>query len=280
MAETIELPIINFEKYVVAFIDILGFSNFIKEAEKRNSDENKQLRVLLKVLDENPVFKNELNENIFLPKDMGLICRQISDSFIITAPCSKSNDNVPTLLGVSIKAIQIYQALLSIGLSVRGGIAVGNLFIEDDNIYGSAFLDAYETESIKAIYPRILLHHTAVKELNDLHEYKYKRPSYFVQLDNDIFLDSFFDVTLISKKHEDITTILKKFKTNIEVNLVKKLEPKIRNKWAWIALHLNAHIEYYQLEVEKINVESIFSFQLDYLNPVKFNWINTDITDQ
>lgn len=271
MLEINELPDVIFEKYVVAFIDICGFKNFIKKAEQAGTKESLQFSELLDVVSRDPVFKDEIN---FLPKEMGLECLQISDSFIITAPCLKTTDKFPTLIAVSIKAIQIYQALLSIGLGARGGIAVGNLFVKDNNIFGSAFLDAYETESVKAIYPRILLHQTAVKELEELQQYMYRRDSIFAKMDGEVFLDSFYDLTLVSIDSEDISTKLKEYKECIEINLKKTLEPKIRSKWSWIALHFNAHLDNYPLEIEKIKIEVNFPIQLNYLNPTDQNWMD------
>jgi|GEM_PF-790416 len=259
-----ELLDVVFEKHVVAFIDILGFKSFIKKAEQKGTKESKQFSKLLDVVSKDPVFKNEIN---LLPKEMGLVCRQISDSFIITAPCSKTTDKFPSLIAVSIKAIQIYQVLLSIGLGARGGIAVGNLFVKDSNIFGSAFLDAYETESVKAIYPRILLHQTAIYELEELQQYKYRIDSIYAKMNGEIFLDSFFDLTLVSIDGEDISTKLKVLKECIEINLKNTFESKIRSKWSWIALHFNAHLDYYPLEIEKIKIEVNFPIQLNYVNP-------------
>lgn len=273
MTEINEMPHVVFDKYVVSYIDILGFSSFIKKVEKVETEEGEKFTKLLEMVKENPVFNGNLEDNIFLPEDMDLVCRQISDGFIITAPCSKTSVKLPTLIAVSIKAIQIYQALLSIGLGARGGIAVGNLIVTDGNIFGSAFLDAYETESVKAIFPRILLHHTAVKELDDLVEYRNHRYSFFAQIDDDVFLDSFFDFTVVSKDGVDITKKLKTFKECIESSLKNTLDLKIRIKWIWIALHFNAHLSYDPLEVGKIEIESIFPVKLNYLNPSELNWM-------
>lgn len=88
---------------------------------------------------------------------------QISDSFILSAPCDKPD--YPALIAVSIKAIQISHALLNMGLLVRGGIAVGKAYCTDVNIFGSAYLDAYEAKQKTAITPRILRHKSAEEEL-------------------------------------------------------------------------------------------------------------------
>jgi hypothetical protein len=51
--------------------------------------------------------------------------------------------------------------LAMMGLFGRGGIAVGPFFADDTFLYGPALVDAYVTESKKAIYPRVLLHESA-----------------------------------------------------------------------------------------------------------------------
>jgi len=258
---------IVFEKHVVAFIDILGFKNFIKEEEKFRTE---KFDDLLKEISENPIFKDELEHNISLPEEMGLVCRHISDSFIITAPCL-DNQKIPALYAVSIKAIQIFQVLLSIGLSSRGGIAVGKLYIKDNNLFGSAFIDAYETEQ-KAIYPRILLNEAAEKELGDVSK-KYPRYSFFASMEGKVFLDTFFDLSNVTSDNLDIKTKLNKFKKCIEENLEKFFEPDIRKKWVWIALHFNAVLDYYKVGIDKISIEQNFPIQLNSLNLTDPNWM-------
>jgi len=45
----------------------------------------------------------------------------------------------------------------SVGWLVRGGISIGELFIDETMVWGEALLKAYDLESNAAIYPRILL---------------------------------------------------------------------------------------------------------------------------
>jgi hypothetical protein len=55
---------------------------------------------------------------------------------------------------------QLHEFQLSVALQgyfVRGGWVVGKLFMNQNTVFGSALLDAYEIESEQAIYPRILL---------------------------------------------------------------------------------------------------------------------------
>ena len=58
-------------------------------------------------------------------------------------------------------------ALLQLGLAhegffVRGGVAVGALYIDDDMVFGPGLLDAHDAEQ-NAKTPRVVLHESAVK---------------------------------------------------------------------------------------------------------------------
>ncbi len=158
-------------------------------------------------------------------------------------------------------------ALLSINLAARGGIAIGNLCIKDNNIFGTAFINAYETESVKAIYPRILLHESAINELDSLREYQYRNDAIFAKLDKDIFLDSFFDLTMITSNSKDIKTKIKEFRDCIQTNLKGILDAHVRSKWIWIAIHFNNHLDYYDPAETKINIHEYFPIKINYLNP-------------
>jgi len=47
--------------------------------------------------------------------------------------------------------------LIDSDVVVRGGVAFGNIFHEEQRVFGPAMVDAYELESEKAIYPRIVI---------------------------------------------------------------------------------------------------------------------------
>lgn len=161
---------LNFEKHAVAFIDILGFKDFIKTAEKENSEKSK-LANLLKSIKETPSFGEGKKNNPVFPTKLNLSCLHVSDSFIVTAPC-ENHQSLPALIAVCIKSIQIYQEILKLGFASRGAIAVGNLMIDGKNIYGTAYIDAVESEKNISIHPRILLTESSIKELDKLSQYE------------------------------------------------------------------------------------------------------------
>jgi hypothetical protein len=264
----------EFRKYAVAFIDILGFSEFIRRAEVPSSDESVRLLKLLDRIDESPSFKDGRQNNVFLPRDMELTCRHISDSFVITSPCM-AGQKLPALVAVCIKAIQIFQAILSIGFAARGGVAVGNLLVKDQNVFGSSFLSAYDTEK-GAKYPRILLHETAEQELQDLCDYKYHRFGFFAESGGETFLDVFFDLFDVSCDSVPPEKRLKSFRDCIEENMRTQDAPAHRDKWIWLARHLNAHLAYYNPtdSVDKINIQDCIGFQINVLNPPDQDWMS------
>jgi hypothetical protein len=54
-----------------------------------------------------------------------------------------------------------------VGWLVRGGITIGELFIDNLMVWGSALLRAYELESHIAIYPRIVIDQFVLPELEN-----------------------------------------------------------------------------------------------------------------
>lgn len=262
---------VKFSKNAVAFIDVLGFENFLRKAELDGSEESIKFSTFLDEISKNPVFNDENGENIFFPAELELVTKHISDSFIVCSPCDE-NQKLPALIAVSIKAIQIFQALLEIGFASRGGIAVGSLYVMDNNIFGSAYMNAIKTEKA-AIYPRILLHESALGELNMLCQYKYRHDPMFSKLHDEVFLDSFFDLTLISKNNFDISSKMGFFKACIEKNLKDTIDNRDREKWRWIALYFNAHSDYFSSEIERISVKELLPIEIDYLNHYPGSWL-------
>lgn len=155
----------EFSPHAVAYLDILGFSRFVEEAEK--PENNDKLELLDKLFNE--VIPREISSedrNSAFPQDLKLKCLSCSDSFVISAPVSKES-SYPALIAVSIKSIQITHALLDMGFLVRGAIAVGNAWHTDSNILGTGFQEAVERE--KATNPpQIVLTESAKDALNKL----------------------------------------------------------------------------------------------------------------
>ncbi|MBL0236598.1 MAG: hypothetical protein IPQ02_08330 [Saprospiraceae bacterium] len=129
---------IKYQDKIVAFIDVLGFSNLVY------TDTTFLISKYFDyVLGE---FKNPLGRNKF----SSLL---ISDSIVITANNNKEN------LATMVEILCLLQSkLMTEGILIRGAISFGGLYLNKSKniIVGVGMINAYQLES-KAIYPRIIL---------------------------------------------------------------------------------------------------------------------------
>jgi hypothetical protein len=79
-------------------------------------------------------------------------------------------------LGSAFSDVALFQlALAEHGFFVRGSIAVGEAYVDEAMVYGTAILDAYEAEET-ARWPRVVLSGSAV-------EYLHKHLEYYASID-------------------------------------------------------------------------------------------------
>ena len=167
---------IRYEKRLVAFIDILGFKEIVKQSEKDIS----KIELIYSVLD---YLKNwEVQEKwdlrlVEIEEDAqkrGIENFDIrgktnitafSDSIVVSVKVDNNiNEMASTLI---INLAYIGAILLEKGILFRGGLTVGNLIhIENGTVFGQGLIDSYKLESNNAKYPRIVLSDKLLKELN------------------------------------------------------------------------------------------------------------------
>lgn len=129
---------IIYEDKIVAFIDVLGFSNLVY-SDKIEPISHYYEMILTDF--KKAASKNELK---FL---------MISDSIVVHAPSEKRE------LLVVLKVLNDLQhRLLLKGILIRGGISYGKLYVNDAEniIVGTGLINAYKLEG-KAVYPRIII---------------------------------------------------------------------------------------------------------------------------
>ncbi len=136
---------INYQDRIVAFIDVLGFSNIVYSD---NTDSlHKYFNFVL------TSFKRAAHKHSF---DYYLI----SDSIVVSAKDTQVNLKAMT------KMLCILQShLFTHGILVRGAISYGQLYQNKTNniLVGSGLINAFNLEK-KAIYPRIILDRRFVKK--------------------------------------------------------------------------------------------------------------------
>lgn len=91
-------------------------------------------------------------------------------------------------LGHTFLNVAQYQLEMAVrGYLVRGGLAVGDLFMDDMVVFGPALVEAYRLESEVAVHPRVVLCDNAVR-LARLHS-KYYRPRRSAPQNEELLVD-------------------------------------------------------------------------------------------
>lgn len=134
---------IELKPYIVAFIDLLGFSSMVAHDCETPNGEQKYIESLHDCHMETKSLQAE-------HPDLQLI--QFSDSVVFALPYSL--ENYKTIIGI----ISNYQySLLKKGILCRGGVSYGKHFFTEDFLFSNGMIEAYRLESQVALYPRVVV---------------------------------------------------------------------------------------------------------------------------
>jgi hypothetical protein len=259
---------IEFQPHAVAYLDILGFKNFVENAEK-DPGALQQLDKLFSEVIPREVLPDGKNSNY--PEAFGMKCLNISDSFIVSAPISQHPTH-PALVVVSMKAIQIAHALLDMGLLVRGAISVGNVYRTDSNILGTAYQKAVDGEK-NAVNPQIVLTESAEKNLDEFNEKSEFKYAIFAKNElGKIILNTIHpEPSYMPDPKGDINEYFRKYNHTIRANLSHD-DLKVRAKWLWFAGLFNANVQYFSTIDKAMAIDhGLPNVEINYLNPPEEN---------
>lgn len=153
----------QYRKCIVTFIDILGFSNLVKN---KTADEINKILIVL---------KNNTNDKFghekAIPDEGSIEYLRTSLAFsdCVTRITPYDLEDLKGNLFIELLSMAIAQAELAAkGIIIRGAITIGDISYDDDEniVYGPALVKAAELEKI-ANYPRILIDHHALDEFNE-----------------------------------------------------------------------------------------------------------------
>jgi hypothetical protein len=135
---------------LVTFLDILGF----REAVKKRACAD-VLRILKQVERFTDARKPTKEDD---PEDLEFDAKVIafSDSIVRVRPLDTKHRYGP-LWHELISLVHVQGELIQFGVVLRGGISLGDTYIEDGRVFGPGMISAYETESLWAKYPRVVV---------------------------------------------------------------------------------------------------------------------------
>ena len=219
------------ERYV-AFIDILGFSDIVRQS-KASPDKAIQLITILEEIAGAQRFGTELE----IPSD-DFKAQSFSDCIVLSENASPKG-----LFHFLASVTLLNFELLAKGVFTRGGIAKGDLHHSDKVVFGPAMLEAYRLESSISRYPRILvdrLTHADYRDssFQDLGSEYQKCPTLRFDDDGPPFVDIL--VLLRSPTADGYSDEINKCKEAIQHALNESVyDPKHFEKLRWLAIYWN-----------------------------------------
>ncbi len=245
----------------VAFLDVLGFKNklqeFEQDAEKFYNDqrntsdddtmdesnvENGHFYYSSKAADFIETFNSAISK---LDKDK-FSYYLFSDNICITA--HNSEDDAKLLIELLLVVSELYYEFIKKGYFLRGGIDYG-LFIDKSSIaLGIPLANAYQIESLQAVFPRIVLSNNFIKQLEDYTNRGYE--GFLSILANTLIKKSceihYLNVFVHIFKVEDKEIFFNRYCESISTNLESSIEKEnIFLKYQWLANEYDSFIEEY-----------------------------------
>lgn len=218
--------------YIVAYFDLLGVTSRIKsDIEKQEVYMNKLYNLY--------IFSIDLTRKIQIKGNKEIQFKIFSDNIIIAKRISEESkkklEDINCLLSCAAHFQEI-AASDSVGWMLRGGITIGQLFIDEVMVWGEALVKAYFLEDKVAVYPRVILDSNVVSEIGGdtvLSEYMRK------DFDDLIFLN------YLNNCHFCGEMLVNGFESMKE-ELGGRWDEKMRQKLSW-------HMNYINSELDKKN---------------------------
>jgi len=234
----------NLQKSFVCYADILGYSKLSEEALKQGQGHkflNELRTALTKAYDRIRENSNHFNIKQFFS------VKVFTDNIVVGYPIQniKSNHGEPELGDIFWTFAEFQAGLASEGFLIRGGIAFGDHYMDDDIVFGDALLEAVKFDKSGGP-PRLTISSSAIKMIRkqlkswgsaenspynqDLLEdadgsifLSYLEWAFIAYPDGGVFLD------LIQKHQETIIKGLTRYGG----------QPGIRSKYEWAASYHN-----------------------------------------
>lgn len=228
----------KYESHFVAFLDILGFKSLITQ---NSCDE------IYPIFNElRNKSKTTLNLNGVQIKAFDDIHHTILSDSIIIFIKADIDDAFGALINVCCK-LQTSLANRNNPILLRGGIAKGNLFYENDIIYGDGLTKAYLLESKLAKYPRIIFSGETLQEGVENTKYMFTEIEGMFIHDYKKDIDSIYYInylpSLLGKTQDEVVVYCDRLKSLCEKWLNKEIDFSLREKYIWLQKKLEEAIE-------------------------------------
>lgn len=241
----------NYEDRIIAFIDILGFSNIIKSTVKSQEKLNNLGSALSYIHDYFEKVKQSCQDPTILQLS------QFSDSIVISISMKHSHEMLTIFK--HLKTIQIN--LLFKDILLRGGVVKGQLIHNKDLLLGPGMINAYDLESKCALHPRIVIDPKVlwqfsrvdgIKQTKRLKDFDYEK-TFAKETDGTAYIDYFNDIINYLENNQGIYDYFDKICTVVAKN-VDSDDISIRVKYLWMREKIKSgeYFDKYETEYKRI----------------------------
>ena len=228
---------------VVAFLDLLGYSERIQRAESID-EANQELRAIRAALDKAARWVKTGDGSPGAARQT----RFFTDCLVIGDPVHDYRAAAEPELGSLFFFLGLFQLEMILqGVFVRGALSVGHLYMDEQLIFGDALLDAVEAERNLARDPRIVLCDSAM-ECVKKHLTWYGSPeraphnlALLRDADGHVFID-YLTQTILVEEHDQGPYFreLQQHRNQV-VSCLKRYrpKPKVWSKYLWVGHYHN-----------------------------------------
>ena len=246
----------NYENRIVLFLDILGFKKIIqgtvqKNSQSRDEEIKEKTSFIIETINE---MKEVAQPNL---NNSSKVVSQFSDSIVISFNADDQKE-IPILFH---NLQRLIVKLIAREVLCRGAISYGKLYHKSNMIFGPALVDAYETESKAALYPRVILDKSVLEIMKSNYSIEYKNSYRKIRFESDIasylktdtddkFYIDFFTGTMMFYEDKELFNVYKNLRKLI-INGLRNKKPNINIKYGWMKNKYNRIPEF----LEQINEE-------------------------
>ena len=239
-----------FTERAVAFLDILGFSRLIEDAE-HHPYKRDELFGIFSVLDAHVKFDNQ-RLSAEVPNDAKPNYIFISDSIIFSVPLI--HGTYDGLAIVVAKTIQIAHKMLQLGYLLQGGINIGSVWQTPSNIFGTGYIEAWRAQE-NANHPRVVLTNQARAHWDDK-VHPIIRELCVRDTDGELIVDTLnpYYLGAVTEIHGGIEQQFDAYRVRIrQQQEAFPARSSPRQKWDWAASFFNAAIVRHAVNVTPIH---------------------------
>ena len=223
----------SFDEYVIVYIDFLGMK------EKMNIQSGFDSLQIIKYLLYNTEYVAKCISQINKIQDF--IIKIFSDNIVIAQKVNPQivGDQINSIVNL-VWSLQFW-ALVQFGYTMRGGITVGELYIDERVVWGKGLIEAYQLENDLAVYPRIIVSRRLVNLFDDNRENTLNLYALIKKdFDGLFFVDFLRALPNINAIPQIAESLLEKTQE------YKEAPERVRQKINWIVRYFNEYCSAYK----------------------------------